>query len=59
MRVNSGGLAVMHPALGANDLRFDPRRDRNFSSPDINFSAHNIMSGAAVSTELFKNKGGR
>ncbi|KAK2167356.1 hypothetical protein LSH36_29g10005 [Paralvinella palmiformis] len=29
--VSSGGLAVKHPALGANGRRFEPVRGRNFS----------------------------
>jgi len=59
--MSSGGLAVKHPALGANGHRFYPRKRSTF--PQINSSAHNIvgllttLNGAAVSTELLKIKG--
>jgi len=36
-----GGLAVKHPALGANEHRFEPRK--RWTLPEINFSAHNIV----------------
>ena len=38
--VSSGGLAVKHPALGANGRRFEVE-----TFPGINFSAHYIVGG--------------
>jgi len=44
LSVSSGGLAVKHPALGANGRRFEPRK-RSKLFPGINFSAHYIVGG--------------
>ena len=61
VQVRSGGLAVKHPAFGANADRFEPVRCRNLSRDQFLGSQHRgwltTLNGAAVPTELLKIKG--